>query len=755
MNAPDPSVLPLYGRFEIGLPVSGNFNNAADPAQVKVEVTFSGPNNARFVVPAFWMQPQQGICSNPDCSVESIQPVGEAGWRVRFTPTRVGNWSYRAEIKDKDGTRNLLSGQFKVVESTRPGFIRVGDDKRYFQYDNGNTYFAMGMNLGWSWAGAQNTQGYLEWLTRLARNGINFARLYVDVPWFIGLNWHAPVTDVTGLQADAWRLDTILEAAEQKGIALQLVLVWFQGWTTYQGVPVTVPATLRRPDTSADWFANPHNVQRGGPFATATQFFVSPDGQQIFKNRLRYIVSRWGAYTSLFAWELIDQLDRLGSANADSFTNWLSTMTAYLHEVDPFRHPVTAGVRDMARATQLESAGLDFRQVRYYQRRPSEAAPDQVQGLLALTSPLIAQGDRPTLIGEFSLNPWFEPQADDPTGVHVRSTLWAAALSGVAGTGAPMWWDSYLLPNNFEKMYAPLSAFVRGMPWTSLHPIDVSDVSLSSAEKKQYQPLRVADFNTNFGSLTPDQTYRIAPDVVIPPISTASAYLYGVLYNVQNSRPQRYIITPPIDTRLTINVARTSDRAGARLQVIVDSKLATEITLGRNSPPLSFSVPLTAGEHTVLIDNVGDDYAVLDSLVIDDYVAPLRTLALADRQKGYFAALVQHRDYTWQRVAANTRPTAVTAAIRASGMPAGLYRVELWDTISGNVVGQEEVLVKGVGSGDLTINLLPLTSLLAVRAIRIAEPANVPTPSPTLSPTPRLPQTPTNTPTGTPTNTVG
>jgi len=749
---PDPSVIPQYGKFEIALPVTGSYTDPSDPTQIEVNVTFTGPGNTQVVVPAYWTQPQEGGCGNPDCTVESVGPAGEAGWRVRFRPNLAGAWSYAALAKDKDGSRDVSQGQFTVTPAQRPGFIHIAEDKRYFAYDNGTTYFPMGMNLGWSWGGTRNTQGYLEWLTRLAAEGVNYARLYVDVPWFIGFNWRTPITDVSGLQADAWRLDTILDAAEEKGIALQLVLVWYQGWTTYAGSPIPIPDTPRRPDMSADWFANPYNIQRGGPFGSATQFFASPDGQTAFKERLRYIVSRWSSYTSVFAWELVDQLDKLGSSTAETFTTWLKTMTDYLRGIDPFKHPITAGVRDLTRVAQLEAANLDFTEVRYYQQRPAEPAPDQVQGLLSLVSPLAAQGNRPVLINEFSLNPWYEPQVDDPTGVHIRSTLWASVFSGAAGTGAPNYWDTYLLPNKFDAMFAPLASFLRGMPWSRLKPIDVS---LVSTEPIKYEPLRISGYNSAFGSITPDLTFRVAPDVVIPPISSASAYLYGILYNVQNSRPQKYIITPPIDTRLTINVAKSSDRAGARLQVIVDNKLSAEIALGKNTSPVSFSVPLTAGEHTVLIDNVGDDYAILDSLVLDDYIAPLRTLALADRSKGFFAALVQHRGYTWQSVAANTPISSVMAGLRISDMPAGLYRVELWDTVSGNVVGQDDVMVSGSSTGTLAIDLLPLTGLLAVKAVRIAEPGNLPTPTPTLSPTPRLSPTPTLERTSTPTNTVG
>jgi hypothetical protein len=85
-------------------------------------------------------------------------------------------------------------------------------------------------------------------------------------------------------------------------------------------------------------------------------------------------------------------------------------------------------------------------------------------------------------------------------------------------------------------------------------------------------------------------------------------------------------------------------------------------------------------------------------------------------------------------------------------MPVGLYRVELWDVFSGNVVGSEEVTVSGAVDGELRIALLPVARMLAVRAVRIAEPGNLPTVTPSPTATPRLAPsaTPSPTPSATP-----
>lgn len=729
--------VPRYGMFETQFKVETAAKNKFDPAQIDVTVEFTAPDGSLFNVSAFWMQPYQQTCSQ-DCKVEILKPEGEPGWRVRFSPTQTGAWTYKIQAREQGNTRPLSEGRFTVTESKNPGFIRVGKNRHYFGYDDSSPYFPIGTNLGWSWSGANGTLGYQKWLIKLREVGANYARLYVSVPWFIGLDWKAPVGDYTAAQEDAWRLDTILQTAEEQGIALQIVLLWHQGFNSYGGPPVNLPTSPARPDTKADWASNPYNAVQAGPFAAAAQFFSAEAGRSLFKRYLRYIVSRWGHSTSIFAWEIVDQLDRVAAANPDSASNWLKEMVNYVREIDPYKHLITAGLRDSARVTLLDRAVLDFKELRHYHRRPIEPAPDQIASVMNALSPALGTRDRPVLLNDFSLNPWFEPTADDPTGIHIQQTMWATALSGAAGSAASWWWDTYLFPQNLTDAYAPLARFTRGIPWNTsdLQPVNVSFANDSVID---YRPLRISGYGGAYGGpRAPDLTYRITPDGVMPPVSNASGYLYGVTYSTQLSRPHRYIITPPVDTKLTVYVRRGSEKASSRLVVIIDGKTVGEMALSPRSEAAALSVPISAGEHTVVLDNLGDDFLQIEALEIAQYVTPLRTVALADRTTGILLAWLQHRDYTWQNVAQNVVLKPVTASVRVDGMPPGLYRLELWDPFTGNVVGQEEVTIPGAKDGVLTVSLLPVSKMIAVRAIRVAEPGDAPSPTPTLTSTPRI-----------------
>ncbi len=708
-----------YQEVELTFPDSTTYKNPYDPAQADVQVTFSAPDGKQIDVLGFWMQPYRQICTE-NCTAEKLQTDGDPGWRVRFTPTIPGTWRYAATIRDVSGTRDLGQGQFDVVDSKRAGFIRVASNNHYFAYDNGMAYFPVGSNLGWSWNGGGGTFTYQRWLSDLHRMGANYGRLYVDVPWFISLESKPPAGDYTAAQQDAWRLDTILQTAEEQGIALQLVLLWSQMLSSYSGPPVNIPSAPGRPDTRADWGSNPYSAVYGGPLSGPALFFSSETARQLFRRRLRYIAARWGYSTSIFAWEMIDQLDRPAAFNVDAPADWLKDAVGYLRQTDSVQHLITAGVRDNAKAGLLDSAALDFRQARYYQRRPLDTAVDQVTGALGVLNPLINSAERPVLLSEFSLNPWFEPASDDPSGVHVRETMWAAALSGSGGSAFSNWWDTYLFPQNLTAIYGPLAAFTQGIPWNKADMRPISAILISDTAEG-YQPIRITGFNVtpNAPRDQTDTVYRLTPEGLLPVPATIPAYLYGATYSVGLKRPQQYLITPSVDTTLTVNIKRVSERALAKLTVTVDGKLAAQMTLKPGSTLTSLTIPISAGEHTVTLDNLGDDFLQLDSLEVAAYLAPLRAVTLADRKRGIFAGWFQHRDYTWENVAKNIGPKPLNFRVQIPGMPPGAYQIELWDPFSGNVVGDEMQTINGNEPGTLTITLLPITRMIAVRAFRM------------------------------------
>lgn len=745
-----------YSLLDLTLDVPLDYDNPYDPREIAVDAVFVSPNGEEMTVPGFYTRPYRDTCIN-NCDAEQLLADGPGEWHVRFAPPQVGQWMVTITARDTDHTWTVEEGSFTVTRSASPGYVRVADNGRYFAFDDGTSYFPVGHNLAWSWQDGGGIYAYERWLDQLSAAGANYARVNIDVPWFISLDSPGPAGDYHQAQAAAWRLDRLIELATARGIYLQLVLVWHRPFTDYDGPDVPIPADPARPDTVTNWDDNPYNADNDGPLNTPSTLFADPSARALLHQRLRYVVARWGYSPHIFAWELIDEVDAIPGYTPSRAKPWLQDLANTLRALDQPHHLITAGTRapDPLIWTLPE---LDFAQVQYFQQRPMEAGEDQVAGTLRAIGQAYALAHKPVLLTAFSLNPYYEPVQDDPTGVHLRNTVWAAALSGAAGSAMSWWWDTYIDAEELYDIYDPLVLYTRDVPWTAnFQPAEIGVVANSPLA---YVAVRDDGFNRDFpGQSPPDMVYRLTGDGLLPPASGISAYLYGKA-NPALSRPQTFTITPPIDTELRIGIRSVSATAAAELVIVIDGAEAARVEIGPDNEQIVIALPVTAGQHTVVLDNLGDDWLQLDYIEMVEYRTPGRAVALADRELGAVLAWIHHRNYTWDIVAADGEPEALDVTLRVPGMPVGSYRITFWDTVTANVIGEETITLNEGSGGILRINLLPINAQLAVRAFRISGPqytapagANYVTRTPQVSPTPTATDTPTPTATNTATAT--
>lgn len=76
---------------------------------------------------------------------------GDNEWRVRFSPTKTGTWSYTITCSDtKNAGLHNVTGEVEALPNTgstdldRHGFVRISDNKRYFTYDDGTPFYWLG-----------------------------------------------------------------------------------------------------------------------------------------------------------------------------------------------------------------------------------------------------------------------------------------------------------------------------------------------------------------------------------------------------------------------------------------------------------------------------------------------------------------------------------------------------------------------------------------------------------------------------------
>ena len=120
---------------------------------------------------------------------------------MRFTPTTPGIYTYRLRARDRGGDEDWGPGTFVATPADHPGFVRVSDeDPRYFAFDNGELFFAIGHNI----RSPDDTRmdGAFPWQQRIRETSLSYVRYFRDMeahgenlveiwsaPWSLGLEW--------------------------------------------------------------------------------------------------------------------------------------------------------------------------------------------------------------------------------------------------------------------------------------------------------------------------------------------------------------------------------------------------------------------------------------------------------------------------------------------------------------------------------------------------------------------------------------
>ena len=178
---------------------------------------------------------------------------------------------------------------------------------------------------------------------------------------------------------NAWRLDYALDLACRQGVRLQLCIDSYN--------------VLRDHVSWPEWERSPHHLLLKRP----TDFWTDPEAQRLYRNKLRYLVARWGAYTSTMAWEFWNEVDGVAEYKLDPIRAWHSRMADYLHRIDPYGHPVTTSYGGSGEGAGDRSVfqlkGIDFTQSHRYDD------PDIAMGVLRAQDRLGALG-KPHFVGE-------------------------------------------------------------------------------------------------------------------------------------------------------------------------------------------------------------------------------------------------------------------------------------------------------------------------------------------------------------------
>jgi hypothetical protein len=637
-----------------------------------VRATFVAPGGQRLAVPAFF--------------------DGDSRWRVRLSPRVAGD--YKIDSITRNGkpidAANLDHRQFTVAAPVR-GFVGIDPhNPMRFVHDDGSVYYPLGYNLGWRDGGGPALP---DTIARMGQAGANWSRIWMchwdgkNLDWTQKPEDQPPVGELSLSVARQW--DDIIDAAAASGVYLQIVLQHHGQYST-------------RDDPN--WQDNPWNKAKGGWLGTPADFFTDAKARALTKSKYRYIIARWGYSPAILAWELFNEVENTGllgrkDGSSDAVIAWHAEMAAFLREQDPYHHLITT-------SSYLGEPRL-WNAVDYYQ--PHAYPPDMLSAIAGLES---QQLTKPYFFGEVGAAP---NSSDDPGGT-VHRAIWGSLMSQSSGA-AQYWFWSAVQSRNLLAQFTTARGFSDQSKMLNAAPMHPIHAMVTTPHRG---PLRFGP-GRDWG-VADSTDFVVHDDGSVDHLGTMPAYLQGSSANRAMFPEANFHVNYPADGTFAVRVDQITPQ-GAQLHISVDGHEAAMMdiepppqpaanprnaaTAGPGAPPrnirinTTLEVPISAGPHTIHLENTGGDWLRIRDFTLTPYVAELAVLGKSNRDSCVL--------WAYQRDRGNGKP--ISATISIADLSPGNYRVKWWDTAEGKVVSEQSA--SNIGDQPLELTTPPIASDLA------------------------------------------
>lgn len=406
-----------YDKVEIDIEIKETYKNPYAQEEVALDMLITAPSGKELRLPCYFDKNGNGKYSY---------------WKARFTPQEVGGYTYSFLLSKKGKEVDRSPEQsFRAASSQKRGFLHPKSDW-VLRFDNGEVFRGVGENICWESRSSDDSKffkdlhelgsryNYDYLLTNLARNGGNFFRTWM-CSWNLPIDHKDHFNNVRYVASDSrynpsalQRMDELVELCES--LQLYMMLTLGQGG-----------------------FGPGHqNVA-----ANSDEFFGKPEARAWYKNRLRYIVARWGYSTSIAMWEFFNEVDNVQHRHkpepiaASKIVDWHAEMSAYLKQIDPYGHIVTTSIshRDLEGLNSVPD--MDINQKHIYNR--TDAIPGEIRQY-------VVEFGKPYIIGEFGREwDWsknFDDFADEMD-IDFRRGLWYGVFSPTPVLPMSWWWEYF------------------------------------------------------------------------------------------------------------------------------------------------------------------------------------------------------------------------------------------------------------------------------------------------------------------------
>ncbi|MFC1570738.1 DUF5060 domain-containing protein [Candidatus Omnitrophota bacterium] len=678
-----PSKVNEYEPFIVNLELPYFSGNENDPENVRVEAYVKAPSGKEVTVPLF-------------CSMNK-RSGKKSSWQMRFSPIETGKYEYSVKVTSGSVNEETTPASFTSKKTKNAGFLRKAkNNDHYLQFDSGAAFFGIGHDVGWVYNSSPSVFG--RYFSLLSGAGCNITRIWMS-SWALPLEWKE-VGEYSELASK--KLDEILELAANKGIYIMLCFDTYGSLISEGGMW-----------GEEHWGINPYNKENGGPCEKPEDFFTNPEAKKEYKNRLRYIVSRWGWSTNILAFELWNEYD----APAD----WVKEMASYIESIDPHGHFVTTSHGypfgqpfDESKIWNLKEIGLVT-----FHEYGNGANSDMVMPLIQRSRRTAIKYKKPFIVSEFGIDFGKDDKAYDPDGegIALHNSLWASSLSKSFGTAMNWWYDTYIRPKNLYPHYKALANFLQGTDWTAkdVEYLVIDSVKYGSVKEKEpsYDNATILP-RDKWGKIDITE-FTVQNNGDLSGAGMPTKYLHGTLKKDMKD-DHVFHVNYPKDGELILHIGTVSQ--GGDLHVLLDGKeiARKEFPAGDGKGPWKrslylkkhkvyqcvyeedFKVAIPKGEHTITLSNTGKDWIGIEKITFTDYIdstqANVRCLGLAVGNEMLF--WVQNKSSNWKNAFNNIEPDVLKDVyFEVPGTGDESYEIEWWDTYKGTVQKREKIKAKG------------------------------------------------------------
>jgi mannan endo-1,4-beta-mannosidase len=361
---------------------------------------------------------------------------------------------------------------------TYQGRIAVAPNGRYFVDAAGQGFIVIGQNDAISWPGLNTlfdgtspgeTEAYIR---DLRAHGVTVSRIMIEYAQQPQTYLENPVGTFNEDVIAFW--DAFIPMAEAHGLYLLL--------TPYD--------TFWQSDR---WDTYPYNAAVGGPCAVRRDWLTGRDCIEAQKARWRFIIDRWGGSPSIFAWDLMNEIELWWNNSNEEIAAYVDEMAAFVRDYQMARWGVSPLLTVSSAAATPEGAlgriifnhpALDFANTHIYTGEiadPNNAImPGALMGggvLLALQAiddarPFFDSESGP--ISDWIVNPRFDRE-------YHNNMSWAHLASCGAGSGMrwPYTNPHVILPELRDNLLA-LARFASTFDWANFASENMSQRTLVS-----------------------------------------------------------------------------------------------------------------------------------------------------------------------------------------------------------------------------------------------------------------------------------